>query len=85
MVTKTYVGLLTKGEMPEVQKFLDENGLRRKGIGAVLVTPETRQFVVNLFVLEIHMRFTTAFSTKWIKEQMFGIYGGVSDIIYAVT
>jgi len=68
------------------QKGADAYAVKCQGRGQLLFNvnlsipnTEGRDFARQLYKLQWYMGHTTAFNSKWIKDHLIGIYGGVSD------
>lgn len=80
MAVKGYVMLSEAGKGAEATAYMEAHIRKKTGISPVFGAPESRDFVLRLYKLEGHIGHTTAFSTRWIREHILNIYGGVSDI-----
>jgi hypothetical protein len=76
-----YVGYLNDGKTTQAEAYIEE--CQGKGalmnVGYTMPNTEAREFAMQLYKLEGYMGHTTAFTSKWIKEHIIGVYGGVSD------
>ena len=78
MAVSAYVLLLETGRQQDAEEFL---AMRSKsgqlGVAATLAHLESRDFALNLYKLG-YMGHTTAFTSKWIRDNILDVYGGVS-------
>jgi len=75
-----YVGHLTEGEQEEANAWIKWHQEKAQPMNSsyTMTNTEAREFAVQLHKLKEYMGHTTAFTTKWIKEHITGVYGGVS-------
>jgi hypothetical protein len=79
MAVSTYAQLVANKQHHIAKNHLKDcitNG--QQGISATMSNTESRAYVLNLFKLQHYMGHTPAFTSKWIREHLFGVYGGVS-------
>jgi hypothetical protein len=76
----TYVSYLTEGKQKEAEAFVERcrGKSQLMNVQYSMPKPEGREFAMELYKLEGYMGHTTAFTSKWIKEHIIGVYGGVS-------
>jgi hypothetical protein len=79
-----YIGHITAGEQDEADAFIKECQAKNHLLNVNYTMPNTeaRQYAMELYKLEGHMGYTKAFASKWIKDNIIGIYGGVSVELY---
>jgi hypothetical protein len=77
----TYVGMVKDGKQKEADAYADECRKKSQLINVQYSMPnkEGREFAIELYKLEAYMGHTTAFTSKWIKDHIIGVYGGVSE------
>ncbi|KAF8322968.1 hypothetical protein F5887DRAFT_1086906 [Amanita rubescens] len=76
----TYLKLLKDGN----QQAADAYVVKCQGKGQPLLNvnysmpnTEGREFAMKLYKLQCYMGHTTAFNSKWIKDHLIGVYGGI--------
>lgn len=75
-----YLGYKKEGRDDEALAFVDSCRSKSQLMNVQHSMPriEAREFAIELYKLEGYMGHTTAFTSKWIKEHILGVYGGVS-------
>ncbi len=77
---RIYVGHLNDGEQDAANAYL----LKCQGkselvnVGYSMPNTEAREYAMQLFKLHWYMGYTPAFTSKWIKQHLIKVYGGVS-------
>ena len=79
MVIKVYIVAEKNGEGAAYVEDQMRKG-SRQGVLMMLGTKESRESVLNLYKIEVHMGHMTAFTLKWIKDHILGMYGWVSEL-----
>ena len=79
MVIKVYIVAEKNGEGAAYVEDQMRKG-SRQGVSMMLGTKESRESVLNLYKIEVHMGHMTAFTLKWIKDHILGTYGWVSEL-----
>jgi len=80
----TYVGHLKAGRQKQAAAYVEycQGKSQLRNVNYTMPNAEARQYAMNLYKLEVYMGHTTAFTSKWIKEKLIGVYGGVSDQLH---
>lgn len=76
-----YVGYKKLGKENQAKKFAASCKEKNHLLNVNLSMPKVdgREYAMQLYKLEGHMGHTSAFTSKWINQNILGIYGGVSN------
>ena len=76
-----YLGMVKDGRKEEADAWAEKCGKKSELMSVQYSMPnkEGREFAIELYKLEGYMGHTTAFTSKWIKDNIIGVYGGVSE------
>jgi hypothetical protein len=77
--TTVYALFMNTASGNGIKKFTEECKKSGQAVNPTLLNTETREYALQLHKLEEYMGHTTAFTSKWIKEHLVGVYGGVSN------
>lgn len=76
-----YVGYIKDGKMERAAMYASGKN-QLINVGYTMPDKEAREFAVQLYRLEGYMGHTTAFASKWIKDNVMRVHGGVSDKLH---
>jgi hypothetical protein len=82
LAIKEYIGHIDAGRMAEAESYVEDcnNGKSLlMNVQCSIPNEEGRGYAMQLYKLREFMGHTPAFTSKWIKDNIIGVHGGVSD------
>lgn len=77
MELKEYLN--TEGDEEKRRRYLKKVGSKSSVVGQIMNHRETRNYLIGINSLGAHFEHREVFDSKWVKENMHSIGGGVSD------